>query len=689
MANEVKITVSADDRATPVLQKAQQQAGMLSGAFKTVAATAAGFVIGGGVARLPSLLSDMTKAAAEDAASITRLQQAVTNTGDAWSKHASSMETVIKRGQELAFSDEQTRSGLAILTAQTDSAVEAQRRYALAMDLARGANIDVVTASRLLGKVTDENVSVLQRYGITVRKGADETELFGAISEKFSGQAQAFAESEAGRMAIMADKVAEAREAIGRGLLPIQLALASALTGTVIPAAEVFVGALGKISGQMAVLGPLLAGAATIIGVSMIPKLVALTVATWGHVAALAAQAIAFAAANPAMALAALAAGATVAAFLALSIRSSSTAVEAQKLAGALDDVTAAAHRQVNGENERVTAHMAAVEAAGDDTAALQTLYNATRKTSVSYGEMERAAHEADVALMEQSRVADNAADAINRVTSATEEMTSAQRAAAIAAVMLTVGQQSSADGMADLNDLVGVQIERLREQFFMEQKLAEVIDDLTRDFVPYKTAKERASDATRAAAEGERAHKDALAELKKAMQEAKQLSDELAASFAELGDRAAENAIKIGMMVGAAGGGVAEINAAMAEALAAERTTGTQRLLDAFNRGSVTYDEFIRSLSALQTGTPDPLAVRLGEVPALQHGGIVTKPTLAMIGEGGPEAVVPLGSSGAGGTINIYGDIYGFDDFQRKVAAAWANGARGGAFRGYADMVT
>ena len=40
-------------------------------------------------------------------------------------------------------------------------------------------------------------------------------------------------------------------------------------------------------------------------------------------------------------------------------------------------------------------------------------------------------------------------------------------------------------------------------------------------------------------------------------------------------------------------------------------------------------------------------------EPPQLQHGGIVTKPTLAMIGEGGPEAIIPLlgGHGGAGKT--------------------------------------
>jgi len=36
--------------------------------------------------------------------------------------------------------------------------------------------------------------------------------------------------------------------------------------------------------------------------------------------------------------------------------------------------------------------------------------------------------------------------------------------------------------------------------------------------------------------------------------------------------------------------------------------------------------------------------------IPALASGGIVTRPTLALVGEAGPEAVVPLDLAGIGG---------------------------------------
>jgi len=70
--------------------------------------------------------------------------------------------------------------------------------------------------------------------------------------------------------------------------------------------------------------------------------------------------------------------------------------------------------------------------------------------------------------------------------------------------------------------------------------------------------------------------------------------------------------------------------------------------------------------------------------IPNLAKGGIVTSPTLAMIGEKGPEAVVPLGR-GAGMTINLVvnGDINGMDDFEAKVTSVIRDAVLGGGFSG------
>jgi phage-related protein len=72
--------------------------------------------------------------------------------------------------------------------------------------------------------------------------------------------------------------------------------------------------------------------------------------------------------------------------------------------------------------------------------------------------------------------------------------------------------------------------------------------------------------------------------------------------------------------------------------------------------------------------------------IKGLAKGGIVNRPTLAMLGESGPEAVVPLGRGGAGGmTVNlvINGDINGMDDFEQKVTSVIRDAVLGGGFQG------
>jgi hypothetical protein len=60
------------------------------------------------------------------------------------------------------------------------------------------------------------------------------------------------------------------------------------------------------------------------------------------------------------------------------------------------------------------------------------------------------------------------------------------------------------------------------------------------------------------------------------------------------------------------------------------------------------------------QLGGQAPSAVVAKKIPRLAEGGIVNSPTLALIGEAGPEAVVPLDRMGTGGgvTINVTGGL-------------------------------
>lgn len=89
--------------------------------------------------------------------------------------------------------------------------------------------------------------------------------------------------------------------------------------------------------------------------------------------------------------------------------------------------------------------------------------------------------------------------------------------------------------------------------------------------------------------------------------------------------------------------------------------------------------------LTALREGVATLINGQVVTSTKLQQGGIVRRPTLAMLGERGSEAVIPL-SHGIGMgrpsiNINFHGPVYGLSDFNAKVLEAVRNAATRGGF--------
>ena len=82
-------------------------------------------------------------------------------------------------------------------------------------------------------------------------------------------------------------------------------------------------------------------------------------------------------------------------------------------------------------------------------------------------------------------------------------------------------------------------------------------------------------------------------------------------------------------------------------------------------------------------SGLPASWGGEAMSIPKLAAGGIVTKPTLAMIGERGPEAVVPLSRYNGDGapsvTININAPVVGVAHLQDVVVEAVSTAQRRG----------
>jgi hypothetical protein len=120
-----------------------------------------------------------------------------------------------------------------------------------------------------------------------------------------------------------------------------------------------------------------------------------------------------------------------------------------------------------------------------------------------------------------------------------------------------------------------------------------------------------------------------------------------------------------------------AKIVSALAGAMGSLGTTVLGIVAEAINTGIVDpLNSLINSAVGLEKkipGSPD-LGIDKNPIPRIKlgAGGIVTRPTIALIGERGPEAVVPLGrGAGAmGGNTFIVNNNQNMDP--RAVARAW-----------------
>jgi hypothetical protein len=308
-ATTVTVRIIGDaSSAETAFKTAESAAGGLESSLGKVATTAAGFALGGAISEAPGYLLDAAKAAADDEANMSKLQTAITNVSGAYAPYNAAVQQAITDGQNKAFSDDETRNALTTLVNETGSTEEALKRLSVAQDLARGTGMDLETASKLVGKVTDDNTKVLARYGITVKDGATAQDLLNAVDGKFHGQAATFAQTDAAKMQIMADRVSELQEQLGYMLLPILtvvvgagLRLADVIATRVVPAFATFIAGLRPIAEFIGGhLGPIIAGLAgvfvALVAVA-VPAIVAWTIATWASVAAHLAAAVAWLAA--------------------------------------------------------------------------------------------------------------------------------------------------------------------------------------------------------------------------------------------------------------------------------------------------------------------------------------------------------------------------------------------------------
>lgn len=119
-----------------------------------------------------------------------------------------------------------------------------------------------------------------------------------------------------------------------------------------------------------------------------------------------------------------------------------------------------------------------------------------------------------------------------------------------------------------------------------------------------------------------------------------------------------------IGKAFGSIWEGVKKITQSMMDSIKGIIKSMVNGMIDGINK-------LISSLNSVASKGASAVGLKSPSIPSIPHlasGGIVTSPTVALIGEAGPEAVVPLGrgvGAGVGGmslTVVVYGDVTGQD---------------------------
>ena len=186
---------------------------------------------------------DAVKAAIEDEKAQKSLAITLKNTTKATDAQVKSVEDYIdKTARATGVADDQLRPSLDRLVRSTQDVTKAQKLQTLALDIAAGTGKDLATVSEALGKAYDGNLSALKRIGVPLDENIVKTKDFDAaviaLTQTFAGQADAAANTFAGRMARITIAIDEAKEQLGFALLPLLERFARFATEQLAPALQ-------------------------------------------------------------------------------------------------------------------------------------------------------------------------------------------------------------------------------------------------------------------------------------------------------------------------------------------------------------------------------------------------------------------------------------------------------------------
>ena len=166
------------------------------------------------------------KAAIEDTAQQAELARTLQATTDATEAQVAAVETYIAETEKAAaVSDSELRPAFANLVRATGDVTKAQELMTLALDVAAATGKDLETVTEALQEGFQGEVGPLKELDKSltdmIASGADADEVMAQLAKTFGGAAQESTETLEGRFKLMKIELDNAKEAIGMALLPV------------------------------------------------------------------------------------------------------------------------------------------------------------------------------------------------------------------------------------------------------------------------------------------------------------------------------------------------------------------------------------------------------------------------------------------------------------------------------------
>jgi len=192
----------------------------------------AGAIMLGAGAAIGASLALCVRAAGQEEDSIRMLTVAMKNVGLSYDEAKGSLEKWMDvETKKTGVDDEKQRKSLAALILQTKDLTKAQDLLTLAVDIAAGTDRDLESATRLLEMAMAGNWGMLQRYIPAIKEAKTEEEKWAVLRQSFAGQGEAYGKSFQGQMSRMKSSIGELAETIGSVLLPAVTKIVNVVSG--------------------------------------------------------------------------------------------------------------------------------------------------------------------------------------------------------------------------------------------------------------------------------------------------------------------------------------------------------------------------------------------------------------------------------------------------------------------------